>query len=99
MVKLVSLIVYRGDAEPPEFIDEEGFDELCRFEINLEPFRSLLPAKQAGNGQAYVHAPVELSMKLSGTEITAQVHLKNPLNPAQTFHGPVSVFTDHEGAK
>ncbi|UZJ55704.1 hypothetical protein CBS101457_005024 [Exobasidium rhododendri] len=90
--KEVSLIVYRGDEDkPPEFVDEGGFEDLCKFRVDMEPFRPVMPVKTTPDGQQYISARIKLAMKLNGTEISAQVLFNHE---GQIFRGPVSVFAD-----
>ncbi|KAL9935213.1 hypothetical protein V8E36_005561 [Tilletia maclaganii] len=85
----ISLLVYRGESdELPEFVDMPGFSELCVFNIDMTPFQPLLPVLKTPQGQEYVKADIELAMKLTGTEISAQVLFRHEGN---LYRGPVNV--------
>lgn len=92
LVKDIGLVIYRGPLdEPPEFMDEEGFETLCKFRIDMEPFRGLLPRKPTKNGKAYVAASIKLAIRLSGTEINAQTIFESK---GQVFRGPVMTYSE-----
>ncbi|KAE8214982.1 hypothetical protein CF327_g1722 [Tilletia walkeri] len=94
----ISLLIYRGESgganagmeadELPEFVDMPGFAELCVFNIDMTPFQPLLPVLKTPQGQEYVKADIELAMKLTGTEISAQVLFRHEGN---LYRGPVNV--------
>ncbi|KAK0568542.1 hypothetical protein OC861_001872 [Tilletia horrida] len=89
----ISLLVYRGDSdELPEFVDMPGFSELCVFNIDMTPFQPLLPVLKTPQGQEYVKADIELAMKLTGTEISAQVLFRHE---GSLYRGPVNVAAAH----
>lgn len=92
LYKEIGLVVYRGEEEKaPDFVDEVGFETLCKFRIDMEPFRPVLQVRKGKTGIDYVYAPIKLAIKLSGTEITAQTIYEHG---TQVFRGPVMVFTE-----
>ena len=48
-------------------------EELCKFRVDMEPFRNLLVLHSSPAGQPYYRVPVHLAMKLHGTELAAHV--------------------------
>lgn len=92
LVKDINLYVYRGEAEvEPTFLDEGGFEQLCRFQVDMEPFRQVLTPRRGVTGQPYYTMPVKLAMRLNGPEIQAQVVFEHN---GQSFRSPVNVIVD-----
>lgn len=94
LVKDVNLYVYRGESEvEPTFLDEGGFEQLCSFQVDMEPFRQILTPKIGVTGQPYYSIPIRLAMRLNGPEIQAQVIFEYK---GQTFRSPVNVVVDND---
>lgn len=67
------LIVYRGDKQPPDFIEVENpaVETLCTMDVNLERLHHALPIK-VQHGKRFRIARFEIHVTLCETELTAR---------------------------